>query len=226
MRVQDLMTRQLVTTSPGASLKEAARLMMHHKVSGLPVVDESGRLIGVVSETDVAHQESIRRPGSTFLSMFRSTEVKAVVVGDAMTTKLVTVGPAADHAEAARIMESAHVKRLPVVASDGKLLGLISRSDLLKVFARDDQQIVAEIESDVIKRILWLDAKAVAVAAVDGQVSMVGTVPTRSDARILEEMARRIDGVTRIDVSRLDYDVDDSKRAETPLSGGLHKPNW
>lgn len=226
MKVKELMTQQVVTASPGMSLKEAARIMVNHKISGLPVVDVTGCLIGMVSEGDVVHQESIRRPGSSLASLFRSSPRPALSVDEAMTTKVVTVGPDIDHAEAARIMEAREVKRLPVVDADNKLVGLISRSDLLRAFGRSDADVKDEILSDVIERILWLDGGGVDVNVVDGEVSLHGTVPTRSDARILEEMTRRIDGVVRVDVSDLRFDVDDSRRAETPLSGGLGTPNW
>lgn len=226
MKVRELMTRQVVTADPGMSLKEAARIMINHKISGLPVVDEAGLLIGVISEGDVVHQESIRRPGTGLASLFRSSPRPALSVDEAMTTKIVSVGGDIDHTEAARVMETRNVKRLPVVDADNRLIGLVSRSDLLRAFGRPDEDVEDEVVSDVIKRILWLDDGGVDIAVVDGEVSLRGTVPTRSDARILEEMTRRIDGVVRVDVSDLRFDVDDSRRADTPLSGGLGTPNW
>lgn len=226
MKVKELMTRQVVTADPGMSLKEAARIMINHKISGLPVVDDAGHLIGVISEGDVVHQESIRRPGTSLASLFRSSPRPALSVDEAMSTKIVSVGGDIDHAEAARVMETRNVKRLPVVDADNKLIGLVSRSDLLRAFGRPDEDVKDEVVSDVIKRILWLDDGGLDVAVVDGEVSLRGTVPTRSDARILEEMTRRIDGVVRVDVSDLRFDVDDSRRADTPLSGGLGTPNW
>jgi len=226
VKVKELMTRQVVTAGPGMSLKEAARIMINHKISGLPVVDDSGHLIGVISEGDVVHQESIRRPGTNLTSLFRSNPRPALSVDEAMTTKVVAVGGDIDHAEAARIMETRNVKRLPVVDTDNRLIGLISRSDLLRAFGRPDEDVKDEVVTDVIKRILWLDHGGVDVAVVDGEVSLRGTVPTRSDARILEEMTRRLDGVVRVDVSDLRFDVDDSRRADTPLSGGLGTPDW
>lgn len=226
MKVHELMTRRAITVVEETPLKEAARIMLNHRISGMPVVDSVGRLVGVVSEGDVAHQESIRRPGSGLMSMFKATKRIAETVGEAMTAKVVSVDPDVDHTQAARMMESAGVKRLPVVDHDNMLLGIISRSDLLRVFGREDDDIVTEIESEVVRRILWLDTDSVVTRAKDGVVELTGRVQTRSDARILEEMARRIDGVVRVDVSRLGYEVDDSKSSETPMSGGRINPNW
>ena len=226
MKVRDLMTRQVVTVSPETTLKEVARVMMDRKISGMPVVDVEGHLVGVVSEGDIVHQESIRRPGTSLMSLLRRSEGSALAVGEVMTTKVVTVGADDDHTNAARQMESSGVKRLPVVDDDKKLVGLVSRSDLLKAYGRADDEIAAEIESEVVRRILWLDADRVSVSVGEGKVTLAGKVPTRSDARILEEMTRRIDGVVRVDVSNLEFEVDDSRRADTPMSGGQHVTNW
>jgi CBS domain-containing protein len=220
MKVHELMTRQVVTTTPETSLKEVARVMMSQKISGVPVVDGDGHLVGVVSEGDIVHQESIRRPGTSLMSLLRRTEGSALTVAEVMTTKVLTVTADDDHTDAARRMESSGVKRLPVIDEAKKLIGLISRSDLLKAYGRADEDIAAEIESEVIRRILWLDAGRVSVEVGEGKVTLSGKVLTRSDARILEEMTRRIDGVVRVDVSNLEYDVDDSRRSDSPMSGG------
>lgn len=226
MKVRELMTNQVVTVSPETSLKEATRVMMNHKISGLPVVDSDNHLVGVVSEGDIVHQESIRRPGTSLMSLLKRTEHSALTVAEVMTSKVVTVDIDDDHTEAARRMESNSVKRLPVVDTSRKLAGLISRSDLLRAYGRADDDIAAEIESGVIRRILWLDAERVSVVVDEGKVTLAGGVPTRSDARILEEMTVRIDGVVSVDVSRLEYEIDDSRRVDTSRFGGLHSPSW
>jgi CBS domain-containing protein len=110
-------------------------------------------------------------------------------------------------------MESAGVKRLPVVAEDGTLVGIVSRSDVLRVFGRPDSQIQEEVVAEVVARILWVDPQTVKVAVAEGRVDLSGTVPARSDTRILEEMTKRVDGVVGVDASGLSYDVDDTSRS-------------
>lgn len=226
MQIRKLMTSDVATVEESASLKDAAHIMIERKISGLPVVDGDGRLVGIVTEGDVLHQESLRQPATTLKSFFKSVEERAISVGEAMTKKVKTIGVDADHTEAARLMESTGVKRLPVVEPDGSVVGILSRSDILKVFARDDKEIEREIRSEVIERILWLEPAGLSVEVADGIVTLEGTVPTRSDARILEEMTRRIDGVVGVSPDRLRFDVDDTKRAEKPIAGDAPRANW
>jgi CBS domain-containing protein len=143
-----------------------------------------------------------------------------------MTKKVKTIRDEADHTEAARLMESTGVKRLPVTNSDGRLVGILSRSDILKIFARADADISQEIRSEVIERILWLEPARLTVDVAEGVVTLEGTVPTKSDSRILEEMARRIDGVVNVSAERLRYELDDTKRADRPITGDAPKANW
>lgn len=226
MHVRDLMTPDVVTIAPDASLKEAARVLIDRKISGMPVVDADGTLKGIVTEGDVLHQESIRHPATSLWSFFKSPEDPALSVSDAMTSNVKSVSPDADHTEAARIMESNGVKRLPVVDRNGRLVGILSRADVLKVFARSDYDIEAEIRADVVERVLWLEPGSIDVSVTDGAVTLAGQVPAKTDARILEEMARRIDGTVSVDSSGVSFQVDDTKRAEGPLSGDVPRPNW
>jgi CBS domain-containing protein len=213
MKVNRLMTRDLATVPLDSTLKEAARIMIDRKVSGLPVVDDDGVLVGVVTEGDILHLESIRNPATTIKSLLRRSVPNTESTEDAMTSKVISIAPDADHTEAARLMESAGVKRLPVIDSAGKLVGIFSRSDVLKVFARPDLDIHDELLSEVIEKILWLDPDTVVVSVSEGHVMLNGEVPTRSDTRILEEMAKRVDGVIDVDASGLSYTVDDTRRS-------------
>jgi CBS domain-containing protein len=213
MKVAQLMTRDLATITGEETMKAAARIMVERKVSGLPVVDADGVLVGVISEGDVLHQEALRNPSTTFWGLFRRSADFSRIVSEAMTTKVVTISPESDHSDAARLMESAGVKRLPVVAEDGTLVGIVSRSDVLRVFGRPDSQIQEEVVAEVVARILWVDPQTVKVAVAEGRVDLSGTVPARSDTRILEEMTKRVDGVVGVDASGLSYDVDDTSRS-------------
>ncbi|HUF94677.1 MAG TPA: CBS domain-containing protein [Acidimicrobiia bacterium] len=226
MQIRNLMTTDVATIEKAASLKDAARILIERNISGLPVVDEQGELVGIVTEGDVLHQESLRHPATTIKSFFQASEDRALTVEQAMTRKVKTIRDEADHTEAARLMESTGVKRLPVTNSDGRLVGILSRSDILKIFARADADISQEIRSEVIERILWLEPARLTVDVAEGVVTLEGTVPTKSDSRILEEMARRIDGVVNVSAERLRYELDDTKRTDRPITGDAPKVNW
>ncbi|HEX6222587.1 MAG TPA: CBS domain-containing protein, partial [Acidimicrobiia bacterium] len=185
MRVRDLMTADVITIGPDASLKEAARRMIEAGVSGL-VVTDGGRLMGVITEADFVKSESDRRPKkrARVLSWFsHDVEVPHFerLVGDVMTSDVVSVSPETDHAEAARLMQSKKIKRLPVV-DDGELLGIISRSDILRAFARPDESIIEELKEHVMRKVLWVDPKRVEIHVVEGNVVLEGRLETKSDA--------------------------------------------
>jgi CBS domain-containing protein len=215
MKVRDLMTTDPVTTTPDAPLKEAARLMVRHKVSGLPVVDD-GKVVGIVTEGDFLRQEASRDQPYRFslLDALFGDEPHgppaAETVGEVMTVQVLTVAPEASLSEAARIMTSRRVKRLPVVGPDGALLGVISRADVVNAFTKPDEVIEDEIREDIIRRLLFLDPAVVQVSVTDGVVSLTGVLENRTEAHLLEELTRRIDGVIRVD-SHLTFEVDDQR---------------
>ena len=126
-----------------------------------------------------------------------------------MTRDVVTISPDAEHAEAARMMQSLGVKRLPVVEDD-ELLGLVSRSDVLRSFVRPDQDIINEIGERVMRKVMWVDPKRVAVRCEDGNLTLTGTLETKSDVDLLVEMASRVDGVASLK-NELRYEIDNSK---------------
>src|SRR5690606_3896103 len=119
MKVRDLMTTEVVSVSESTSLKEAAQLMASHGLSGLPVVSE-GKVVGVVSEADFVERSSTRSRASLVELLFSRGERRreADTVGEVMTRDVVTIGPDANHADAARLMRRKRVKRPPAVAGD------------------------------------------------------------------------------------------------------------
>ncbi|NIA25834.1 MAG: CBS domain-containing protein [Gammaproteobacteria bacterium] len=205
------MTMDVLTTSPSAPLKEAARTMVREGVSGLPVIDESGELVGIITEADFLEREADRSRRRLLNAMFRESEalVDADTVGEVMTKDPVVIFPEASVAEAARVMAHNHVKRLPVVGAQGKLVGIISRADVVAVFTRPDDVIEDEIREDIVRRVLLLEGDSVDVTVKDGVVTISGTVPTTTDARLLEELIRRVDGVVKLR-SHVTFDVDDA----------------
>src|SRR3970282_1189093 len=116
------------------------------------------------------------------------------LVRDVMSTDLTVLGPDADHAEAARLMQTEGIKRVPVVAADGRLIRLVSRADVLRVFARSDQEIIDEIVDYVIGDVLWIDARRVDVTSTEGNVVLRGRLETRSDNELLARLRPRVGG--------------------------------
>jgi CBS domain-containing protein len=140
MRVEDFMTRRVVTITPDTTLLAAAKLMLEHRVGGLPVLDASGLMIGVFSESDLLREEG--EDGSPWLQMMVGPDGKpaepprldARKVGDVMTRQLITIAPGASIAQACRLLHEHRLRRLPVVEND-KLVGMIARADLVRAVA-------------------------------------------------------------------------------------------
>ncbi len=224
MKVRDLMTTEPVTTTPDAPLKEAARMMVEHGVSGLPVLDESGGLVGMVTEGDFLRQEA-NRDQPYRLSLLEAlfgdgTGAPPAVetVGEVMSEPVITIGADATISEAARVMAHRRVKRLPVVDEAGALIGIISRADVVNAFTKPDEVIEDEVKEDIIRRLLFLDPGTVTVSVTEGVVTLTGELENRTEAHLLEELTRRIAGVVRV-VSHLTFQVDDERIGKVyPLS--------
>jgi len=213
MRVQDVMTTDVATTGPDAPLKEAAMELVRRRISGMPVVSGDLQVIGVVSEADILAKESGEPRGGGFLRWLVDpgdpwirARFDAVTVEEAMSTPAQTITPDRPIAEAATIMLDEGVNRLPVVDSGGTLVGLVSRGDLVRAFARPDDEILEDIEEDVIRRAMWLDPKTLDVTVTNGVVTLAGEVATAADAEILPTFTRKVPGVVGVN-SSLTYRV-------------------
>jgi signal-transduction protein with cAMP-binding, CBS, and nucleotidyltransferase domain len=182
MNVDDVMTRDVVTVLPGATLKEAARLLVEHRISGLPVTDRDGGVLGVVSEADVLSKE---QGGS------------ARLVGDAMTAPARTIVGSRSVTEAARLMTEEAINRLPVV-EEGRLVGIVTRADLVRAFVRSDAELAGEIRDGVVARAMRLDRNSVQVEVADGEVTLTGRVGDSADAELLQGLAGRVPGVVAV----------------------------
>lgn len=216
MKVRDMMTTDPISVRGDTSLKEAARIMVRHKVSGLTVIDETGRLIGIVTEDDFLRREASRdRPYRLSLldALFGEGEESipvAETVADVMTDKVITIAADAAIGEAARLMAAHSVKRVPVVGAEGKLVGIISRADVVNAFTKPDDVVEDEVREDIVRRLLFLDPDNVEVTVADGVVHLGGELENRTEVHLLEELVRRIVGVVRVD-SDLTYRFDDRK---------------
>ena len=222
MRVVDLMAAEVISVRRATSLRDAARLMVEKEISGLPVTDEDGNLVGVVSEGDFLRKEVDRGDllGRGLLGALfdnRDSLAEAETVGEVMSEQVFTVSPDATLVEAARTMTTHAVKRLPVVTREGKLVGVISRRDVVAAYTRPDELIEDEIREDIVRRLLFLDPALLDVLVEGGVVRVSGELPTRTDVRLLEAMVQRTDGVIRAEID-VTWKLDDTQVGNEPSS--------
>ncbi|MFI1518633.1 CBS domain-containing protein [Kitasatospora cineracea] len=210
--VRDVMTRDVVTARRDTTFQEITGLLLRHHVGALPVVDERHRPVGIVSEADLVRAEAgpPGRRGGPARGGTGSAE-------QLMTSPVVVARPDWSLVGTARVMHHGRLKHLPVVDGDGRLTGVVSRSDLLRPLLRDDEEIRREIVDDVLLGSLWLPAHAVRVAVEDGVVTLTGTVERRSLVPLVETMCRSLDGVVEVRQS-LAFTRDDT------LLGGCQRP--
>jgi CBS domain-containing protein len=201
-RVRDVMTTKVVTVDRITPYKEIARLLSVNKISAVPVLIMGRHVVGVVSEADllaVQDQAARRaRSGRTGLPWRRRAAQHPKLTAEQLMTKpAITIHPDAPIPRAAAVMHTHHVKRLPVVDPQGKLIGIVSRRDLLSVFLRPDAQIASEVR-DLLKEILFADPATITVAVHGGVVTLQGQ-PGPQDHHDLIPVALRliwdIDGV-------------------------------
>jgi CBS domain-containing protein len=212
--VRDMMTTEVVTVEASTPFKEIVARLAGRRVSAVPVVDADGKVLGVVSEADLLLKEE-HADGELGVPLvwtrrrrIEREKAAGTVAGELMTAPAVTVPPTATVAEAARRMHAAGVKRLPVVDEDGRLLGIVSRADLLRVFARPDEAIRREIVDQVILREFMMDPSRFFLHVHDGVVYLQGAVERRSLVPFLLRAVQGVEGVVRVE-NRLTYDVDD-----------------
>lgn len=206
MRVQDVMTQDVRTIAPEASLKDAARQLVEHGISGMPVCDAEGRILGVLSEGDILYKERGRTesrawPLTRFVdggSAAAERKTAARTVGDAMSSPVITITSTSQAAAAARSMVEHGVNRLPVLDWDGRLVGIVTRADLVRAFIRSDEQIAGEIREDVLQRVLWIEPGRIEIAVHDGDVTLMGELETSADVAVLERLVEKVPGVVSV----------------------------
>ena len=217
MKVKDIMTVDVATVGQSASLKQVARVMTDCGVSGLPVVNADGYVLGVVTEADIIAKAASRPESLGVLgTLFRPPGVDdrrlaATTAGQAMTTPPVNVDVDSSVAEAARLMVEHQVNRLPVVKGR-KLVGIVSRADIVRAFTRQDADIWEELRSDILGHTLWLDPDDLVINVTGGAVKVAGEVESRTVAQLVEAFAWRIPGVVSVDCSDVSWHVDDRAR--------------
>jgi CBS domain-containing protein len=212
-RVQDVMTTDVVCVPKTSSYKDLVKLLATRRVSAVPVVDDRGHVLGVVSEADLLlKQEQPARPLIRLLSAPRrrreGAKAQATVAAELMSRPAVTIDPQATLAAAARRLHASGVKRLPVVDAGGRLVGIVSRVDLLKGFLRPDEELHREIVEDVIFGELFMGPDRFDVHVQDGVVVLQGRCERRSLIPVVVRAVAAVDGVVGVE-NRLGYDVDD-----------------
>ena len=215
MRAQDIMTRDTITVVPETSIRDAARLMVDHGISGLPVVDEQGCLVGIVSEGDLIVRQ---RPRMTRLAWWQAfiddgerlareyVKAMGLTCGEIMTRELITVTPETEVESVAALLDGHRIRRVPVVRGR-RLVGIVSRGDLVKVLAAmpisppmaaSDAELVRHMDSRL-QAEPWVHRSQIAVHADGGIISIWGMLASRAEKSAIETMARSIPGVKAVD---------------------------
>jgi CBS domain-containing protein len=218
-RIESVMTAKVVTATPATPFRELVGLLERHRISALPVVDDAGRLVGIVSEADLLVKEGYPHGGDDagMIDALRHRRrfVKAVgtCAADVMTRRVVTVPLGTQVAIAARLMVRLGVKRLPVVDDQGKLAGIVTRSDLLKVFLRPDPAVLWEVRHDLLKERMGAVARDVSVEVRGGVVTLTGQMERRSHIAPMVREVQAVDGVVSVN-AKLAWRIDD----DTPMA--------
>ncbi|MFB7176411.1 CBS domain-containing protein [Streptomyces sp. NPDC056257] len=205
MKVADLMTDEVVSAAPGTVFKDVAKLLAQYDISGVPVLDDEDRVMGVVSQTDLLAHAG---PGSG-TSWQNGTAVEPPTAGDVMSAPAVTVRAEETVADAARLMTRRGIERLPVVDVEDRLVGIVTRRDLLRMFLRPDSEIRRRVTGEVLTEVLGVPAGDVDVHVVDGIVTLDGQVERRSQLPALLSLVEQLDGVVAV-ASRVTARTDDT----------------
>jgi CBS domain-containing protein len=211
MNIGQIMTRDVISVTPDASIHEAAKLMADHGISGLPVIDGDGRLVGMISEGDLILRQRARSKRPWWRSFLTDGERLAreyrqstgTTVGEVMTRRVISISPVFGVETAASILHARGIRRLPVVR-DRKLVGVISRGDLVKVLAADGPEMVARSDAQLIEdmkarlaREPWASTIGFVVHATRGVIFLWGVVPTEAEKTALDTDGAHKQGMQR-----------------------------
>ncbi|WP_203924500.1 CBS domain-containing protein [Rugosimonospora africana] len=216
-RVVDVMTTAVVSVGADTGYKRIADLLVARGISAVPVVDPDGVVLGVVSESDLLPKLNYpdRVGRHPLLSRRRDTIRRALgdTAADLMSSPATTIRPDASIARAARLMEAARVKRLPVVDDADRLVGIVSRRDLVRPYARPDSDIRADVITHLVSG-FWIDPSTVEARVVAGVVTLTGHVDRTSTRHIVVNATHTVPGVVDV-VDQLTADIDDDAATRT-----------
>jgi CBS-domain-containing membrane protein len=225
--VADVMTCGAVSVHRDTPFRQIVDIMELHNINAVPVVDDTDHVIGLVSSADLVTK--IEYAGShshALMERQRTRRGKAksigTAAGDVMSAPAITVHSRTSLVGAAKLMDEGQLKRLPVVDDTGRLVGIVTRRDLLKVFLRPDGHIRGEIVDEVLDGIAGVEPAQITVEVADGVVTLLGEVYRRSLIPVVRRLIERVDGVVDV-VSHLTYAVDDTRPATVgPRSAPLY----
>lgn len=217
--VSDVMTGEVVTAATDTTVEQLASLLTTHRISAVPIVGADDRILGVVSGADLLSTVAATDPPTRWGRWRRRGTGKATATsaGEVMSTRPVTIPADATLPAAARKMQDSKVKRLLVTGDNGRLLGVVSRVDVLRPLTRPDTAIRDDVVEQVLRRTLWLDPAQVQAHVRGGTVTLTGAVGRRTTAGIAVRLTGQIPGVVAV-VDRIRYDFDDSALARSRVS--------
>ncbi|QUQ64067.1 CBS domain-containing protein [Kutzneria sp. CA-103260] len=194
--ISAVMTTDVAVVRGDTPFKDVVALLAERRVSGVPVLDKDDRVVGIVSETDLLHGTTEKR--KPFWAGGRHGYHPHRVAAQLMTSPAVCVHPDATVAHAAKLLAEEGVRRLPVVDAEGRLVGVVSRRDMLGVFLRSDRDLREEILTEVFGRALWMDPNEVSVEVQSGVANLRGQVETEALVDIAGTLTRGVDGVVDV----------------------------
>jgi CBS domain-containing protein len=204
MKVEDLMTRNVHAVTRERPLKDVAALLAEHRIGGMPVLDGNRTPVGVITNADIVLKErGPTEPPKRGLFHRKAADdgstakAWARTAGDAMSSPAITIAPVMPVASAAEWMIGSGVNRLPVVDARGRLVGIITRHDLVRVFARSDAEIEREIRDETLSTLSW--PEAIEIRVENGEVTLRGQADTVIDAETIPQLVRHVLGVVEVD---------------------------
>ena len=217
MKALEAMTKDVITVGPSTAVRDIATLLVRHRISAVPVVSEDGRVIGIVSQTDLGHRSETEteKRRKWWLELFADANTKArdyikshgIVAQDVMTRFIVSVSKDAHLSEVAEILDTHRIRQVPVM-QDGRLVGMISRADLVRKLAEVTITAPAvrpangPLQKAIWERVRaerWLDAALVNIVVRDGVVELWGAVATDEQRRALRILVEGVNGVQRVE---------------------------
>jgi CBS domain-containing protein len=225
------MNTPVITIGPNAPFQEIVSVMLAHAVGGLPVVDDNGRVLGIVTKADLL--PNVEAPRTELIPWRRPswraeqiTDKHGVVgettAGDLMTKDVITAGEETGTHQLGQLMLSHRINRLPIV-KHGVLVGIVTRTDILKSFKRSDHAVLAAIQ-EMIEHELWIDPQKLRVVCLNGAVTVSGEVERRSERDLAVRLIKTTDGVVGVDADRFEFLYDDLPLGRVVISDPAHSP--
>ena len=200
--VGDVMSTRVIAVKRSADYKEICGVLRQYRVSACPVINDAGKVVGVVSEADLLYKVADPNPPAGLIrlrwKLGEESKVNAITAGQLMTSPAISIAPDAPLGVAARVMQDRRVRRLPVVGPDGTLIGIVSRTDLLSVYDRPDRDIWDEVVTDIIIGEFGLDGGEFEVTVASGVVTLAGPLSLQDTALELLARVRHAEGVVAV----------------------------